>query len=169
MTIHQAFYCFVVFPRTQAEMAHTCRGTINLATAHIDVEDACIIVLSDSGRTYYLKLSSEVERQCWVTALELAKSKAIRMMSNQSGSICVGCLIYVPHCYLIIMLTSNRFAQRYLCCIQCEFEIHRLNLHSSSLNSSDFTRLQLQPMCRGSAVGGRVVLRSGDLVKNCRC
>ncbi|XP_055511189.1 oxysterol-binding protein 2-like isoform X1 [Leucoraja erinacea] len=70
--------------RTQAEMAHTCRGTINLATAHIDVEDACIIVLSDSGRTYYLKLSSEVERQCWVTALELAKSKAIRMMSNQS-------------------------------------------------------------------------------------
>ncbi|XP_032899495.1 oxysterol-binding protein 2-like isoform X1 [Amblyraja radiata] len=70
--------------RTQAEMAHTCRGTINLATAHIDVEDACLIVLSDSGRTYYLKLSSEVERQCWVTALELAKSKAIRMMSNQS-------------------------------------------------------------------------------------
>ncbi|XP_067911387.1 oxysterol-binding protein 2-like isoform X4 [Heterodontus francisci] len=70
--------------RTQAEMGHTCRGTINLATAHIDVEDSCTFVLSDSGHTYHLKASSEVERQRWVTALELAKSKAIRMMSNQS-------------------------------------------------------------------------------------
>ncbi|XP_029475169.1 oxysterol-binding protein 2 isoform X3 [Rhinatrema bivittatum] len=70
--------------RTQAEMAHTCRGTINLSTAHIDTEDACNIVLSSSGRTYHLKASSEVERQRWVTALELAKAKAIRMMNNQS-------------------------------------------------------------------------------------
>ncbi|CAL8342948.1 unnamed protein product [Lota lota] len=70
--------------RTQAEMAHTCRGTINLATAHIDTEDACNIVLSSGGRTYHLKASSEVERQRWVTALELAKAKAIRMMNDQS-------------------------------------------------------------------------------------
>uniref|UniRef100_A0A3Q3WX39 Oxysterol-binding protein n=1 Tax=Mola mola TaxID=94237 RepID=A0A3Q3WX39_MOLML len=63
--------------RTQAEMAHTCRGTINLATAHIDTEDACNIVLSSGGRTYHLKASTEVERQRWVTALELAKAKAI--------------------------------------------------------------------------------------------
>ncbi|GCC35094.1 hypothetical protein chiPu_0013574, partial [Chiloscyllium punctatum] len=70
--------------RTQAEMGHTCRGTINLATTHIDIEDSCTFVLSDSGRTYHLKASSEVERQHWVTALELAKSKAIRMMNNQS-------------------------------------------------------------------------------------
>uniref|UniRef100_A0A4W6GBA4 Oxysterol-binding protein n=1 Tax=Lates calcarifer TaxID=8187 RepID=A0A4W6GBA4_LATCA len=71
--------------RTQAEMAHTCRGTINLATAHIDTEDACNIVLSSGGRTYHLKASTEVERQRWVTALELAKAKAIRMMNDQSG------------------------------------------------------------------------------------
>ncbi|XP_030593413.1 oxysterol-binding protein 2 isoform X1 [Archocentrus centrarchus] len=70
--------------RTQAEMAHTCRGTINLATAHIDTEDACNIVLSSGGRTYHLKASTEVERQRWVTALELAKAKAIRMMNDQS-------------------------------------------------------------------------------------
>ncbi|KAJ0019153.1 hypothetical protein NQD34_006722 [Periophthalmus magnuspinnatus] len=70
--------------RTQAEMAHTCRGTINLATAHIDTEDACNIVLSSGGRTYHLKASTEVERQRWVTALELAKAKAIRMMNEQS-------------------------------------------------------------------------------------
>uniref|UniRef100_A0A8B9RYP3 Oxysterol-binding protein n=1 Tax=Accipiter nisus TaxID=211598 RepID=A0A8B9RYP3_9AVES len=62
---------------TQAEMAHTCRGTINLSTAHIDTEDSCNIVLSNGGRTYHLKANSEVERQRWVTALELAKAKAI--------------------------------------------------------------------------------------------
>ena len=66
-------------------MAHTCRGTINLATAHIDTEDACNIVLSSGGRTYHLKAGTEVERQRWVTALELAKARAIRMMSEQSG------------------------------------------------------------------------------------
>lgn len=76
---------FVAHGRTQAEMAHTCRGTINLATAHIDTEDACNIVLSSGGRTYHLKASTEVERQRWVTALELAKAKAIRMMNDQSG------------------------------------------------------------------------------------
>lgn len=77
--------CLVFLRRTQAEMAHTCRGTINLATAHIDTEDACNIVLSSGGRTYHLKASTEVERQRWVTALELAKAKAIRMMNDQSG------------------------------------------------------------------------------------
>ncbi|XP_017306890.1 oxysterol-binding protein 2 isoform X2 [Ictalurus punctatus] len=70
--------------RTQAEMAHTCRGTINLATAHIDTEDVCNMVLSSGGRTYHLKAGTEVERQKWVTALELAKAKAIRMMNDQS-------------------------------------------------------------------------------------
>ncbi|XP_058013985.1 oxysterol-binding protein 2 isoform X2 [Ahaetulla prasina] len=70
--------------RTQAEMAHTCRGTINLSMAHIDTEDSCNIVLSNGGRTYHLKASSEVERQRWVTALELAKTRAIRIRSNQS-------------------------------------------------------------------------------------
>uniref|UniRef100_A0A8C4JUI1 Oxysterol-binding protein n=1 Tax=Dromaius novaehollandiae TaxID=8790 RepID=A0A8C4JUI1_DRONO len=70
--------------RTQAEMAHTCRGTINLSTAHIETEDSCNIVLSNGGRTYHLKANSEVERQRWVTALELAKAKAIRMRNNQS-------------------------------------------------------------------------------------
>ncbi|GAB0196746.1 oxysterol-binding protein 2 [Grus japonensis] len=73
--------------RTQAEMAHTCRGTINLSTAHIDTEDSCNIVLSNGGRTYHLKANSEVERQRWVTALELAKAKAIRMRNNQSASL----------------------------------------------------------------------------------
>uniref|UniRef100_A0A8B9YY97 Oxysterol-binding protein n=1 Tax=Buteo japonicus TaxID=224669 RepID=A0A8B9YY97_9AVES len=68
-------------------MAHTCRGTINLSTAHIDTEDSCNIVLSNGGRTYHLKANSEVERQRWVTALELAKAKAIprSLCENDSG------------------------------------------------------------------------------------
>ncbi|XP_042618988.1 oxysterol-binding protein 1 [Cyprinus carpio] len=74
--------------RTQAEMRHTCRGTINLATANIAVEDSCNFVISNGGtQTYHLKASSEVERQRWITALELAKAKASRMQleSDDSG------------------------------------------------------------------------------------
>ncbi|XP_006894856.1 PREDICTED: oxysterol-binding protein 2 isoform X1 [Elephantulus edwardii] len=70
--------------RNQGEMAHTCRGTINLSTAHIDTEDSCNILLTSGARTYHLKAGSEVERQQWVTALELAKAKAVRMMSTHS-------------------------------------------------------------------------------------
>uniref|UniRef100_A0A671WJ18 Oxysterol-binding protein n=1 Tax=Sparus aurata TaxID=8175 RepID=A0A671WJ18_SPAAU len=72
--------------RTQAEMGHTCRGTINLATATITVDDACNFVISNGGaQTYHLKASCEVERQRWITALELAKAKAARMQAESGG------------------------------------------------------------------------------------
>lgn len=82
--------CYVTFLcqtpliiRTQAEMGHTCRGTINLATATITVDDACNFVISNGGaQTYHLKASCEVERQRWITALELAKAKAARMQAE---------------------------------------------------------------------------------------
>ncbi|VDH95328.1 oxysterol-binding protein 1 [Mytilus galloprovincialis] len=71
--------------RNQAEMAHTCRGTINLANAFIHTEDSNTIVISNSGSsTYYLKATSEVERQKWVTALELAKAEAVKMQDTES-------------------------------------------------------------------------------------
>lgn len=64
-------------------MGHTCRGTINLATANIAVEDSCNFVISNGGaQTYHLKASSEVERQRWITALELAKAKAVHMQAE---------------------------------------------------------------------------------------
>lgn len=67
-------------------MGHTCRGTINLATANISVEDSCNFIISNGGaQTYHLKASSEVERQRWVTALELAKAKAVKML-EESGT-----------------------------------------------------------------------------------
>ncbi|XP_067915941.1 oxysterol-binding protein 1-like [Heterodontus francisci] len=73
--------------RTQAEMGHTCRGTINLATANITVEDSCNFIISNGGaQTYHLKASSEVERQRWITALELAKAKAVRMQAESDDS-----------------------------------------------------------------------------------
>ncbi|XP_029430948.1 oxysterol-binding protein 1 isoform X2 [Rhinatrema bivittatum] len=74
--------------RSKAEMRHTCRGTINLATANITVEDSCNFIISNGGaQTYHLKANSEVERQRWVTALELAKAKAVKMQaeSDESG------------------------------------------------------------------------------------
>uniref|UniRef100_A0A3P8NK37 Oxysterol-binding protein n=1 Tax=Astatotilapia calliptera TaxID=8154 RepID=A0A3P8NK37_ASTCA len=72
--------------RTQAEMGHTCRGTINLATATITVDDACNFVISNGGaQTYHLKASCEVERQRWITALELAKAKAMKQSDYDSG------------------------------------------------------------------------------------
>lgn len=81
--------CFLNCPlllfvtRTQAEMGHTCRGTINLATANIAVEDSCNFVISNGGaQTYHLKANSEVERQRWITALELAKAKAVHMQAE---------------------------------------------------------------------------------------
>ncbi|CAH1802241.1 unnamed protein product [Owenia fusiformis] len=69
--------------RNQAEMAHTCRGTINLANAFIHTEDSCTFVISNAGtQSFHLKASSEVERQRWVTALELAKTKAISLIES---------------------------------------------------------------------------------------
>uniref|UniRef100_A0A8D2QBL9 Oxysterol-binding protein n=1 Tax=Zonotrichia albicollis TaxID=44394 RepID=A0A8D2QBL9_ZONAL len=78
----------VSFPcRSKAEMGHTCRGTINLATANISVEDSCNFIISNGGaQTYHLKASSEVERQRWVTALELAKAKAVKMLEESDDS-----------------------------------------------------------------------------------
>ncbi|XP_064618956.1 oxysterol-binding protein 1-like isoform X2 [Lineus longissimus] len=69
--------------RNMAEMAHTCRGTINLANAIIHTEDSTNFVISNGGtQSFHLKASSEVDRQKWVTALELAKAKAINLMES---------------------------------------------------------------------------------------
>lgn len=68
--------------RTQAEMAHTCRGTIPLATAYIEVGDTCHLVLTSGGRSYHLKATSEGECQRWVSALQQAKANSTLMMHH---------------------------------------------------------------------------------------
>ncbi|XP_039948871.1 oxysterol-binding protein 1 [Bactrocera neohumeralis] len=70
--------------RSQAEMNHTCRGTISLHGALIHTVDSCTFVISNGGtQTFHIKAANEVERQSWVTALELAKAKAIRTMETE--------------------------------------------------------------------------------------
>ncbi|XP_029659548.1 oxysterol-binding protein 1 isoform X2 [Formica exsecta] len=70
--------------RNPAEMSHTCRGTISLHGALIHTVDACTFVVSNGGtQTFHIKASTEVERQQWVTALELAKAKAIQAMESE--------------------------------------------------------------------------------------
>ncbi|EFA08460.1 oxysterol-binding protein 1 isoform X1 [Tribolium castaneum] len=72
------------FKGNQAEMAHTCRGSISLHGALIYTVDACTFVISNGGtQTFHIRAASEVERQSWVTALELAKAKAIRSMESE--------------------------------------------------------------------------------------
>lgn len=49
---------------------------MNGATIH--TEDSCTIVISNGGtQTFHLRATSEVERQRWVTELELAKAREI--------------------------------------------------------------------------------------------
>ncbi|KDR07319.1 oxysterol-binding protein 1 isoform X2 [Zootermopsis nevadensis] len=70
--------------RNQAEMAHTCRGTISLHGALINTEDSCTFVISNGGtQTFHMKAANEVERQRWITALELAKTKATRPVESE--------------------------------------------------------------------------------------
>jgi len=84
-------------------MSHTCRGTINLANSLIHTGDSYNIVISHGGtRTFHLKASSEVERQRWVTALELSKACAITIAD--SGS----CLFILLKDFVIICCTQNR-------------------------------------------------------------
>lgn len=74
---------YLSYYRNQAEMSNACRGTINLANAFIHTQDSCSFVISNSGTmTFHLKAHSEVERQRWVTALELAKSKAVTLLES---------------------------------------------------------------------------------------
>ncbi|VDO97928.1 unnamed protein product [Soboliphyme baturini] len=65
--------------RNKTEIGHTCRGSINLQGAFIHTEDSCNFVISNGGtQTFHLKANGEVERQKWVTALELARVRAIK-------------------------------------------------------------------------------------------
>jgi len=52
-----------------------CRGTINVAGARITSEDNCsFTIASGTSQVWHLKTSSEVERQKWITTLELARA-----------------------------------------------------------------------------------------------
>jgi hypothetical protein len=59
-----------------------------LANANIQSEDACHFVVSNGGtQTFHLKAASEVEKQKWVNALEMAKNKARQYNNNLGGNV----------------------------------------------------------------------------------
>lgn len=63
------------------EFSQNCRGAIRLVSAVIHTEDSCNFVVANGGtQTYHLRAANEMERQKWVTSLELAKVRAIRQM-----------------------------------------------------------------------------------------
>ena len=69
-------------------MAHTCRGTINLCNSIIQSEDSFHFVVTNGGQqTFHLKASNELEKQKWVSALEIAKNKSKQYSNNMSGGI----------------------------------------------------------------------------------
>ena len=58
---------------------HTCRGEISLLSAVIHPEDSCSFIITKGGtETFHIRAENEVERQKWLTELELAKSQAIK-------------------------------------------------------------------------------------------
>ena len=70
-------------PSTQEEMAHSCRGSVNLAGAYIDTIDSCnFVVTNGPNQVFHLRAQNEVERQRWVTAVELAKQRAISELES---------------------------------------------------------------------------------------
>ena len=75
--------------KNKAEKAKKCRGSISLHNSHIYTEDRCNFVVSNFARTkvFYLRGSSDVERQQWVSALDLAKSNALQRMEFIDGCI----------------------------------------------------------------------------------
>jgi hypothetical protein len=66
---------YLSYYRSQQEMSHTCRGTINVAGARISSEDNCSFTISSgTSQVWHLKTTTEVERQRWITTLELARA-----------------------------------------------------------------------------------------------
>ena len=73
--------------RTQNEMDHTCRGTINLASAFIISESDCNFMVSNgASQTFHLKANSSEERKHWLAALENAKLKSMIGLQSDDDS-----------------------------------------------------------------------------------
>ena len=70
--------------RNQAEMAHTCRGTISLHGAHIHTEDSCNFIVSNGGgtQTFHLRASSEVRYVPTLQSRALFSKQKLHKMIN---------------------------------------------------------------------------------------
>ena len=68
----------LAYYRSRDEVAHTCRGTVYLESAHLSSTDACNFILSNGSITMHLRTSTETDKQRWMNALESAKQKALK-------------------------------------------------------------------------------------------
>lgn len=64
--------------RSQDEMRHTCRGTIQLEVAHLSSNEPCHFVISNGSTVMHLRTSTETDKQRWMNALETARQKALK-------------------------------------------------------------------------------------------
>ena len=75
--------------RNQAEMAHTCRGTINLLMATVERHGSRDFVVSNTSsggtQTYFLRASSDVDAERWIGALKAEKHKAKTVSQKSQG------------------------------------------------------------------------------------
>jgi len=67
-------------------MTHTCRGTVYLESAHLSSNDACHFVISNGSTVIHLRTSTELDKQRWMSALELAKQKALKVRKQYQDS-----------------------------------------------------------------------------------
>ena len=67
-------------------MTHTCRGTVYLEAAHLSSNDACHFVISNGSTIIHLRTSTEIDKQRWMSALELAKQKALKARKQYHDS-----------------------------------------------------------------------------------
>lgn len=72
--------------RSQDEMTHTCRGTVYLESAHLSSEESCHFVISNGSTVIHLRTSNETDKQRWMSALELAKQKAMKARKQYQES-----------------------------------------------------------------------------------
>ena len=67
-------------------MTHTCRGTVYLEAAHISSNEPCHFVISNGSTVIHLRTSTETDKQRWMSALELAKQKAMKVRKQYHDS-----------------------------------------------------------------------------------
>jgi oxysterol-binding protein 1 len=67
-------------------MTHTCRGTVYLEAAHLSSNDPCHFVISNGSTVIHLRTSTETDKQRWMSALELAKQRAVKVRKQYNDS-----------------------------------------------------------------------------------
>ena len=74
-----SFFSFSLFHRSPSDAPDHPRGSIRLKGTRISTEETLTFAVHKAGdQTFHLKASSEVERQRWITAIELAKTRALK-------------------------------------------------------------------------------------------